>query len=238
MADTDAKATFYPYISANVWTELRLRFQKSVPAKVTASYLQSALGFGTEKAAQNLLPQLRRVGLIDTEGVPTDLARKYRIDDSYEDAVEEILASVYPNELRDLFPGPDENQSDVTAWFMRDTGGGQASANTQARFYLSIASGVIPAAVVPRKSANSDTSPKPRKSVGTSRSALPQATKTAEAPVNAARGNRTPSAQQVPMSNPRPNLHVDVQVHISADASSDQIDAVFASMAKHLYGTD
>lgn len=35
----------------------------------------------------------------------------------------------------------------------------------------------------------------------------------------------------------RPNLHIDVQVHVSADASSEQIDQIFASMAKHLYGT-
>jgi hypothetical protein len=32
----------------------------------------------------------------------------------------------------------------------------------------------------------------------------------------------------------RPSIHVDVQVHISPDASA-QIDAIFASMARHLY---
>lgn len=33
-----------------------------------------------------------------------------------------------------------------------------------------------------------------------------------------------------------PSLHIDIQVHISSEASADQIDQVFASMAKHLYG--
>ena len=33
-----------------------------------------------------------------------------------------------------------------------------------------------------------------------------------------------------------PALHIDVQVHISADASEAQIEAIFESMAKHLYG--
>ena len=33
-----------------------------------------------------------------------------------------------------------------------------------------------------------------------------------------------------------PALHIDVQVHISADASETQIDKIFESMAKHLYG--
>lgn len=37
--------------------------------------------------------------------------------------------------------------------------------------------------------------------------------------------------------NGAPNLHIDVQIHISADASSEQIDQIFASMAKHLYGS-
>ena len=33
-----------------------------------------------------------------------------------------------------------------------------------------------------------------------------------------------------------PSLHIDVQVHISSEASAEQIDQVFSSMAKHLYG--
>lgn len=32
-----------------------------------------------------------------------------------------------------------------------------------------------------------------------------------------------------------PTLHIDIQVHISADAKTEQIDQIFASMAKHLY---
>ena len=34
----------------------------------------------------------------------------------------------------------------------------------------------------------------------------------------------------------RPDLHIDIQVHIDATASAEQIDFIFASMAKHLYG--
>jgi hypothetical protein len=33
----------------------------------------------------------------------------------------------------------------------------------------------------------------------------------------------------------KPSLHIDIQVHISADASPEQIDQIFSSMAKHLY---
>lgn len=33
----------------------------------------------------------------------------------------------------------------------------------------------------------------------------------------------------------KPSVHIDLQIHISPDASVEQIDAIFASMAKHLY---
>ena len=37
-------------------------------------------------------------------------------------------------------------------------------------------------------------------------------------------------------STKQPGLHIDIQVHIDSTASAEQIDLVFASMAKHLYG--
>jgi len=36
-----------------------------------------------------------------------------------------------------------------------------------------------------------------------------------------------------PVSNP-PNLHIDVNIHIAADAKPEQIEKIFESMAKHL----
>ena len=35
-----------------------------------------------------------------------------------------------------------------------------------------------------------------------------------------------------------PEVHLDIQIHISSDASAEQIDQMFASMAKHLYGRE
>ncbi|MBZ5636149.1 MAG: hypothetical protein LAO55_23720 [Acidobacteriia bacterium] len=32
-----------------------------------------------------------------------------------------------------------------------------------------------------------------------------------------------------------PDLNINLQIHISADASADQIEQIFASMAKHIY---
>lgn len=237
MADSDSGTKSYPYISANVWNELRLRFQKSIPAKVTPSYLQTALGFNTEKAAKNLLPQLRAVGLIDGEGAPTDLAKSFRMDGEYAAAAKTIVASLYPDELRDLFPGPVENATEVTNWFMRDTGGGQASAGMQARFYLGLISGALPSAERAKPASNGDAVPKPRRTRTAASTRKPSAT-TANDSSTGGRDESGSGTKREQAKGDGPNLHIDVQVHISADASTDQIDAVFASMAKHLYGSE
>jgi len=33
-------------------------------------------------------------------------------------------------------------------------------------------------------------------------------------------------------------MHIDIQIHISPQSSPEQIDAIFASMARHLYRSD
>lgn len=56
----------------------------------------------------------------------------------------------------------------------------------------------------------------------------------------------SPASQDPPVAYPKgeqressePSLHIDVQVHIDSSATSEQIDQIFASMAKHLYGKD
>lgn len=35
-----------------------------------------------------------------------------------------------------------------------------------------------------------------------------------------------------------PSIHIDIQIHIDASASSNQIDQIFSSMARHLYGRE
>lgn len=37
--------------------------------------------------------------------------------------------------------------------------------------------------------------------------------------------------------NKAPSVHIDIQIHISPEATTDQIDQIFKSMSKHLYGS-
>ena len=73
---------------------------------------------------------------------------------------------------------------------------------------------------------------------------------TGELPKSAEGGPSEPAGNEHPVESPpslqgngnltgptnRPGLHVDIQVHIDSAASAEQIDLIFASMAKHLYG--
>jgi hypothetical protein len=57
-------------------------------------------------------------------------------------------------------------------------------------------------------------------------------------PMHAPVTNAAPPPARVPSSNgASPSVHIDIQIHISAEASADQIDQIFKSMAKHLYGS-
>ena len=62
-------------------------------------------------------------------------------------------------------------------------------------------------------------------------------------PGQLAPGTDSQQSSPAPMAPPKvksadPTVHLDIQIHIDSTASSDQIDKIFASMAKHLYGKD
>ena len=113
----------------------RARFKKSPPRTVDPDYLQSVLGLGSAKAAANLIPPLKVIGLIDDNGALTDLANDWRSDEHYSDACGKTLSAVYPDRLRSAFPPPDPDVAGVTAWFARNAGVGEAAAQQMARFY-------------------------------------------------------------------------------------------------------
>lgn len=66
--------------------------------------------------------------------------------------------------------------------------------------------------------------------------AQPTPPATINAPDSPEESNDAPVAEVA--KQPGPSLHIDVQVHIDSSASPEQIDQIFASMAKHLYGRD
>jgi hypothetical protein len=212
----------YPLLPPKNWWVIRNRFKRSVPSSVSKNYLATVLGV-SEKAAGNALPGLRMLGLVDDEGRTTDRANHWRVDTEYPEVCKQIMEEVYPEELLHAVPDPVEDYTTAVRWFMREAGVGQGTARAMARVYQllhkadpSEGDDVTASKSKPKKEAKkSDPKPKAQKS------ASPNPTPPAIAPPPKPKG--------------APTLHIDVQVHISPDSSPEQIDTIFASMAKHLY---
>ena len=58
----------FPKIPATQWWALCNRFKQSILGTVTISYLATALNVAENSARINILPALKREGLIDEEG--------------------------------------------------------------------------------------------------------------------------------------------------------------------------
>lgn len=217
----------YPYMTAGQWFGVRAKLRQSLPSVLDVDWLMAALG-SSEKGARNLLPQLRAVGLIDADGKPqAEVAHDLRDDATYGEACRVIVERLYPAALKSAWDSPAEDPIRVAAWFMRNAGTGAATAKMQAKLYLLLLGGQLPSAdEIVKKPAKKQA---PRKVVpadaGDSRLDAPvdEGVNMAHKPVGANPGSG-------------PNLHIDIQIHISADASDRQIDTIFSSMAKHLYG--
>ncbi len=214
----------FPQIPSTVWWGIREQFKKSVPAKVSDSYLVAQLNVqGT--AAQQYLRELKRVGLLDDDGKPTDAAKKWRFDDTYREAADSILRTAYPAELIELAPPTDHDRAKAIRWFMQAGDLGEGAAKNKAATYFMIGSNEPPADLASPKAAKA--APKrpsaPRETPAKDRKAV----RAADGPVSTPPESSAPGMEAMP-------LNVNVQIHISADASSEQIEAIFANMKKYL----
>jgi hypothetical protein len=237
MADEADTKVSYPYMTAGQWFGVRAKLRQSLPSSVDVDWMMAALGT-SEKGARNVLPQLKAVGIIGNDGKPTELVHDLRDDNSYHEACIAILDKLYPPALRSAWDNPDEDSDKVAAWFMRNAGTGEATAKMQAKLYLLLLKGELPSQEETAKKAA-------RKATPTTATAKKTAKKAASATVDEQDNEETKQQKTPPPPPPPPphngvgpNLHIDMQIHISADASDTQIDTIFKSMAKHLYGRE
>jgi hypothetical protein len=212
------KKTAFPMLPAKHWWSLRNRFKQSMPGTVTENYLASVLGMEVGSARGNVLPYLISMGIIDEDGKTLDRAKQWRDDLEYPNVCEQILNDVYPEELRSAFPGPEIEREAVSRWFSNHTGAGTVAVRRMVgTFELLIKkdSSAEPETIAnssnKKASAKKETQPKDRKKTLVS----------------------TPSKSK--SENAGPDLNINIQVHISSDATPDQIDQIFQSMAKHIY---
>lgn len=218
----------YPMISEKNWWTIRNKFKASIPSTVTTNYIKTLLSLSSDASAtSNVISPLKRLGLIDDDGKPTPLANDWRLEEKYADACERMVKHVYPQELLDLFPEKEVDRSSAESWFMSQ-GAGQGASYKMAALFILLKSGEIKEQKPSQKKASpSKTKPKDKEVAKVTPSENIQKNSTSSVSTETSR-----------LSSSQPNLHIDLQIHISPESTPEQIEAIFSSMAKHLYGAN
>ena len=224
MAKEDTK---FPKIPEANWWKLRNLFKNKVPAAVTASYLATALSMAEASAKANLISPFKKIGIIEDDGKPTDLAFDWRDDSKYPEVCKTLIDKYYPQEIKDLFQSVDADFQQLTRWFMNYARCGEPAAKMFARFYILL----LKADPSGSETVNSKKETKPNKQV------KPKKIEKANNPTD--EFQESPSATKQPITSTTilgntPELHINIQLHISPASTAEQIDKIFESMAKHL----
>jgi len=216
----------YPMLPIAHWWELRKKFKQSIPGVVTDSYLATVLGMKVSSARGNVLPSLKQLGIIDDEGKTLPRAKLWRDDEHYAQVCHEMLKDVYPQELLDAVSDPNTHRSQAESWFAHNTGTGQVAARRMSTFYAVLAAADATAQPDKEKKERKPSEGAPRKVVKVSPASAPAAAGQNIEKLQHGGQDHRPQA---------PGININLQVHISADSTPDQIDQIFASMAKHIY---
>ena len=218
----------YPKISAKAWATLRAKAAAAPSTKFTPGAVAALMEMSSpDSARDNTVGPMRRLGLIDEDGALTDRGNKWRVDSSFGDACQEILHEIYPDELGALIDDdgiPDAAK--VRTWFDH-RGFGDSNARQMAGTYVMVASKQVPGPpATDSGKAKREASPAKKTAGKSAEPAEPE--KTHEV---AAHEPPAPPAK----SDGGPTVHLDIQIHIPADATPEKIDQIFSSMARHLY---
>ena len=198
----------YPYTTAPGRIEPLLKKIREIgiPPKANNQWLAS-IGFKSINE-RSLLNILRSMGFIDGEDKPTETWTQYRGPNH-----RQLLASAIQMAFRDLF---------------------NIYQDAQIR-----ADGEIEDIVRENIKAGKDTI---KRVSSTFRNLCSMADFSTKEPISQIPQDVTPEKKnevitQYENDDPpeMPSLHINLQVHISSDASSEQIDTIFESMVKHLY---
>ncbi|MPM54882.1 hypothetical protein SDC9_101665 [bioreactor metagenome] len=220
----------FPTVGESNWWKLRELFKQKIPVQVTASYLASALTMSEDSARSNIIGPFKKMGLIDENGKPTDLAIDWRDDIKYPSVCKFLFEKMYPQEVRDLFHSINLDIAKLNSWFMNYCRCGEKAAQKFSQLYILLLSGelkkVSDSTTSKKNSSSQKEKTQPRASVKKK-----QAKQQENQPNNDFKENKDePSKNHTYF----PEIHIDLQLHISPDTPPDQIDKIFESMAKHL----
>lgn len=244
----EAENQGYPFLPESNWWTLREQFIKTIPNTVSVMYIKTLLGLG-DKPAKQRLTHLEKIGFIDEKGKPTSRVNEWRNNEKYRDVCKAIIAESYPEEFIDLFSDQNVDRTRIENWFKDSTGIGEAGAQKYAQFYILLRDSSAEVATERLKSLSN------KSGKGDGREKKAQSTSRKKPQPQSLTNQTQPSSSESivqssePLNVPAPSkpsdtgsrdepswfsLHVDLQIHISPDATAAQIDQIFASMAKHI----
>ncbi|HEY5071995.1 MAG TPA: hypothetical protein VII63_08190 [Caulobacteraceae bacterium] len=229
-----ADKNLYPQIPSTVWWGVRAILQRSPSATIDERTLSVTLDV-QDAASRQYIAELKRAGILTEENKATPAAQRWRLDETYSEAVAEIMAATYPEQLLQIAPPDEPDRQKIASWFMKE-GLGQGAAGNKAATYLLIASkepNQAPSrggAGRGRASENNRRTPTPKRA-GAASNETRSSTDAAKLPKGIGHPPASGSARRV---EPIP-LNVNVQIHISADAGAEQIETIFAAMRRYLY---
>jgi hypothetical protein len=179
-----------------------------VPQKATNAWLKT-IGF-TSSNDSSLLGVLKFIGLTDQSGIPTARWSAYRGAD-HRTVLGEAIRQGYAD-LYAVYPDAHARpNTDLTHVFSTSSSAGsQVIARTVGTFKALVEE----ADFTPHAGATSSTMQ--------------------SGPLHTPAATRGPQVPAIPSSGPE--VHIDIQIHISPESTSEQINKIFESMAKHLYG--
>jgi hypothetical protein len=214
MADKNS----FPQIPSTVWWGVRGILQKTPSATIDERYLGIHLGV-QEAASRQYISELKRVGILGEDGKATPLAGRWRHDETYWAAAQEVIKTSYPAGLIQVAPPGEADRQRVISWFIRE-GLGTGTANNKTATYLLIGS----------KTPNES----PSRSATTQQKA-PSTKDQASKPKAALKPSRTPAPPERASEAWPLNIHI--QIHISADANNEQTESTFSAMRRYLHDT-
>jgi len=181
-----------------------------VPPKANGVWLKT-VGFTSSNDA-SLVGVLKFVGFIDSQNVPQPLWKEYR-GANYKAVLGDAIKKSYA-ELYAVYPDAHARSNvDLGHVFSTSSSAGQQVIQKTVNTFKAL----VAEAEFDNLQNGSDTN-------------------LHAGPLHAPPADHAPTSPSRPTLNGGPALHIDIQIHISADSTPQQIEKIFESMSKHLYG--
>lgn len=211
--------TPFPTMPILHWWTLRKRFKERiadiVPGIVTDRYVAGVLNVREATVAASVTPCLKAVGILSADNRTTDRMERWLADDKYAGVCREILADVYPAELLQAVPDPSGNRQEAENWFASHTGTGPVAARKMTAFFSLLLDADI----------SKSHGPKPQ-------ARRPDDRETAEGGGAEIFSRKLSGVISKTGGKVRPVFQVTFQVVITPETTTEQIDYIFAQLAR------